>query len=35
MDTGMDEATAERWCGAWGLEAGGRGLPKDGDYWRL
>jgi len=26
--TGMDEATAERWCDAWELEAAGRGLPR-------
>jgi hypothetical protein len=25
----------ERWCDAWALEAAGRGLPKDGDYWEL
>jgi hypothetical protein len=32
--SGMEEATAERWCDAWELEAAGRGLPEDGDYWR-
>ena len=33
MDTGMDEATANRWCDAWEREAAGRRLPKDGAYW--
>lgn len=32
--TGMDEATAERWCDAWVLEATGRGLPRDAAYWQ-
>ena len=35
MDTGMDEATADRWLDAWILEAAGRGLPKDGAYWQI
>jgi hypothetical protein len=26
--TGMDEATAERWCDAWIIEAIGRGLDR-------
>ena len=30
LDTGMDEATAKRWCDAWELESAGRQLPKDG-----
>jgi hypothetical protein len=34
MATGMDEATANRWCDAWELEAAGRGLPSDGAYWQ-
>ena len=34
MDTGMDEATAERWCDAWVLEATGCGLPRDAAYWQ-
>ena len=33
MDTGMDEATANRWCDAWELEVAGRQLAKNGDYW--
>lgn len=33
MDTGVDQATTYRWCDAWELEAAGRQLPKDGDYW--
>ena len=35
MDTGMDEATANRWCDAWDLEATGRGLPRDREYWEI
>ena len=35
MDTGMDEAIANRWCDAWELEAAGRQLPKDGAYWEV
>ena len=35
MDTGMDEATANRWCDAGELEAAGRQLPKDGAYWTI
>jgi len=35
MDTGMDQATAERWCDAWIVEATGRGLPRDSAYWQL
>jgi hypothetical protein len=31
--SGMSLEDAERWCDAWGFEAAGRGLPKDGDYW--
>jgi hypothetical protein len=34
-DYGMSVEVAEGWCDAWELEAAGRGLPKDGDYWRL
>jgi hypothetical protein len=34
MDTGMDEATANRWCDAWELEAAGRKLPRDVAYWQ-
>ena len=27
---------AQRWCGAWELEAVSRGLhPRDADYWQL
>jgi len=26
LDTGMDDATAARWCDAWEIEAAGRGL---------
>jgi hypothetical protein len=33
MDTGMDEASANRWCDAWELEAMARGLAKDADDW--
>lgn len=33
MDYGMDEATANRWCDAWELEATGRDLPRDATYW--
>jgi hypothetical protein len=32
--TGMMQQTAERWLDAWVLEATGRGLPEDGDYWQ-
>ena len=32
--SGMDQATAERWCDAWEIEAAGRGLPRDGAYWQ-
>ena len=31
--SGIDLETAERWCDAWEIEAAGRGMPKDGDYW--
>ncbi len=34
MDTGMDEATANRWCDAWELEAAGRQRARDNEYWR-
>ena len=34
MDTGMDEATADRWCDAWKIEAAVRGLPRDERYWQ-
>jgi hypothetical protein len=34
MDTGMDEAAADRCCGEWIIEATNRGLPKDAEYWR-
>ena len=30
----MQPETADRWLDAWVLEATGRGLPKDGTYWR-
>ena len=33
MDTGMDEATANRWCDAWELEATGLGLQRDVAHW--
>jgi hypothetical protein len=32
--SGMDLETAERWRDAWELEAAGRGLPRDSDYWQ-
>jgi hypothetical protein len=32
--TGMDVATAERWCDAWEIESTGRGLPRDAAYWQ-
>jgi hypothetical protein len=35
MDTGMDEATANRWCDAWEIEAAGRDLARDAAYWRV
>jgi hypothetical protein len=31
--SGMPLEMAERWCDAWELEAAGRGLTKDRDYW--
>ena len=34
MDTGMDEATANRWCDAWELEPAGHGLVRDAAYWQ-
>jgi hypothetical protein len=34
MSTGIDEATANRRCDAWVLEAAGRRLPEGGDYWQ-
>lgn len=34
MDTGMDDATADRWCDAWEIEAAGLGLPRDAAYWQ-
>jgi hypothetical protein len=34
MDTGMDEATADRCCSAWIIEATRRRLPRDAEYWR-
>lgn len=34
MDTGMDEATADRSCDAWEIEAACRQLPRDSAYWR-
>ena len=27
------EATAERWCDAWEIEATGLALPRDAAYW--
>ncbi len=33
--SGMDEATAERWCNAWEIEAASRQLPRSGDYWTV
>jgi hypothetical protein len=30
----MMQETAERWLDAWVLEAAGRGMAKDGDYWQ-
>jgi hypothetical protein len=30
---GMDAETAAQWLDAWTLEATGRGLSKDGEYW--
>lgn len=33
-DHGMSLETAERWCDAWELEAAGRGLARDRDYWQ-
>ena len=33
MDTGLDEATAGRWCDAWEREAGSRQMSRDADYW--
>ena len=33
MDTGVDEATAGRWCDAWESEAASRQVPRDADYW--
>ena len=35
MSSGMDDATAERWCDAWELEAAGLGLPRNGGYWQV
>ena len=32
--SGMPLEIAERWCDAWELEAAGRGLAKDADYWQ-
>lgn len=32
---GMEPEKAERWCDAWELEAAGRGVPRDRDYWTL
>ena len=32
-DTWMSLETAERWCDAWVLEATGRCLPRDSNYW--
>jgi hypothetical protein len=34
-DHGMSLETAERWCDAWELEATGRSLPRDADYWTI
>jgi hypothetical protein len=31
--SGMSLEAAERWCDAWELEATGRGLPRDANYW--
>jgi hypothetical protein len=31
--SGMELATAERWCDAWELEAAGLGLERDAAYW--
>ena len=33
MDTGMDEAMANRWCDAWELEAARLGLERGTPYW--
>ena len=35
MGSGMKIEMAERFCDAWELEATGRGLPRDGAYWRV
>jgi hypothetical protein len=32
--SGMSIETAERWCDAWEIEAAGRGLPRDANYWQ-
>jgi hypothetical protein len=32
--TGITPETADRWLDAGALEAGGRGLPRDGNYWQ-
>ena len=31
---GMSVETAERWCDGWELEAAGRGLLRDAEYWQ-
>lgn len=30
----MPLETAERWCDAWEIEAAGRELPRDANYWQ-
>jgi hypothetical protein len=34
-DYGMPLEDAEWWCDVWEAEAGGRGLPRDRDYWTV
>lgn len=31
----MAPETADRWLDAWELEAAGRGLPRDREYWEI
>ena len=33
--SGMSLEAAERYCGAWEIDAAGRGLPRAADYWQL
>lgn len=35
VGSGMSLETAERFCDAWELEATGRGLPRDREYWEV